>query len=322
MELLTAANIVLFASLTLLLSFLITKLVSFSIPHTTTTTNKLNQLRHVSSEPLTVQTESKVQFQLPTNIETDHNKEKVNEETKAESNAVELSVIPDIFAVESSEEFDPEADLNGSVAEQRNKDCDSIEKISVEKQSSVEQERDVILDDWEGIERTELEKEFMAATEFVVGNNGSKSVGNDVEMELYGLHKVATEGPCRQPQPMPLMLSARAKWNAWQKLGNMSPEVAMEQYISLVSDKVPGWIKYASAGIRKHELVGSEISESVAAHLSTSLSHQQMILTDRELEQEKESSAHDRSPLTEAGLENNVKSQIILTDYLYNIIPI
>ncbi|XP_019431850.1 PREDICTED: acyl-CoA-binding domain-containing protein 3-like isoform X3 [Lupinus angustifolius] len=282
MELLTAANIVLFASLTLLLSFLITKLVSFSIPHTTTTTNKLNQLRHVSSEPLTVQTESKVQFQLPTNIETDHNKEKVNEETKAESNAVE-------------------ADLNGSVAEQRNKDCDSIEKISVEKQSSVEQERDVILDDWEGIERTELEKEFMAATEFVVGNNGSKSVGNDVEMELYGLHKVATEGPCRQPQPMPLMLSARAKWNAWQKLGNMSPEVAMEQYISLVSDKVPGWIKYASAGIRKHELVGSEISESVAAHLSTSLSHQQMILTDRELEQEKESSAHDRSPLTEAG---------------------
>ncbi|XP_019431849.1 PREDICTED: acyl-CoA-binding domain-containing protein 3-like isoform X2 [Lupinus angustifolius] len=280
MELLTAANIVLFASLTLLLSFLITKLVSFSIPHTTTTTNKLNQLRHVSSEPLTVQTESKVQFQLPTNIETDHNKEKVNEETKAESNAVE-------------------ADLNGSVAEQRNKDCDSIEKISVEKQSSVEQERDVILDDWEGIERTELEKEFMAATEFVVGNNGSKSVGNDVEMELYGLHKVATEGPCRQPQPMPLMLSARAKWNAWQKLGNMSPEVAMEQYISLVSDKVPGWIKYASAGIRKHELVGSEISESVAAHLSTSLSHQQMILTDRELEQEKESSAHDRSPLTE-----------------------
>ncbi|XP_019431848.1 PREDICTED: acyl-CoA-binding domain-containing protein 2-like isoform X1 [Lupinus angustifolius] len=288
MELLTAANIVLFASLTLLLSFLITKLVSFSIPHTTTTTNKLNQLRHVSSEPLTVQTESKVQFQLPTNIETDHNKEKVNEETKAESNAVE-------------------ADLNGSVAEQRNKDCDSIEKISVEKQSSVEQERDVILDDWEGIERTELEKEFMAATEFVVGNNGSKSVGNDVEMELYGLHKVATEGPCRQPQPMPLMLSARAKWNAWQKLGNMSPEVAMEQYISLVSDKVPGWIKYASAGIRKHELVGSEISESVAAHLSTSLSHQQMILTDRELEQEKESSAHDRSPLTEAGLENNVK---------------
>ncbi|KAE9599998.1 putative FERM/acyl-CoA-binding protein, 3-helical bundle [Lupinus albus] len=255
MELLTAINIVLFASLTLLLSFLVAKLLSFSIPHTTTTTNQLNQFRHVSGEPLTVQTESNVQFQLPTNIETDHNKE----ETKAESNAVDLSVTPHTIAVE--------ADLNDSVAEQRKKDCDSIEKISVEKQSSVEEERDVIFDDWEGIERSELEKEFMAASEFVVRNNCSKSVGNDVEMELYGLHKVATEGPCRQPQPMPLMLSARAKWNAWQKLGNMSPEVAMEQYISLVSDKVPGWIKDTSAGIRKHEPVGSEISESVRAHL-------------------------------------------------------
>ncbi|CAL0322495.1 unnamed protein product [Lupinus luteus] len=252
MELLTATNIVLFASLTLLLSFLVAKLVSFSIPHTTTTTNKLNQLRHVSDEPLTVQTDSKVPFQLPTNIETDHNNEEViKEETKAESNSVALSTLqlkPPKIVIRIP-----------------------LKKISVEEQCSVEEERDVILDDWEGIERSELEKEFMAVTEFVVGN-GSKSVGNDVEMELYGLHKVATEGPSRQLQPMPLMLSARAKWNAWQKLGNMSPEVAMEQYIiSLVWYKVPGWIKDTSA----------------------------------ELEQEKESSAHDRSPLTEAGLKNN-----------------
>ena len=29
--------------------------------------------------------------------------------------------------------------------------------------------------------------------------------------------------------------------NAWQKLGNMNPDVAMELYIALLSEKVPGW---------------------------------------------------------------------------------
>lgn len=37
--------------------------------------------------------------------------------------------------------------------------------------------------------------------------------------------------------------------NAWQKLGNMDPDVAMEQYITLLSEKVPEW----SQGI--HSLV-------------------------------------------------------------------
>lgn len=70
-------------------------------------------------------------------------------------------------------------------------------------------------DDWEGIERSELEKLFAAAAKFVEesGEKGNlASAGNDALMELYGLHKVATEGPCREPQPMALKVSARAKW--------------------------------------------------------------------------------------------------------------
>lgn len=31
--------------------------------------------------------------------------------------------------------------------------------------------------------------------------------------------------------------------NAWQSLGNMSPDAAMEQYVALLSDKVPGWME-------------------------------------------------------------------------------
>ncbi|KDP32047.1 hypothetical protein JCGZ_12508 [Jatropha curcas] len=102
-------------------------------------------------------------------------------------------------------------------------------------------------DDWEGIERSELEKLFGAAVAFVGSiNNADKillNINSDLKLKLHGLHQVAIEGPCHVPQPRPFKFSARSKWNAWQKLGNMSPEVAMEQYINLVSRSIPGWMK-------------------------------------------------------------------------------
>ncbi|XWS45178.1 hypothetical protein CRYUN_Cryun15aG0114200 [Craigia yunnanensis] len=101
-------------------------------------------------------------------------------------------------------------------------------------------------DDWEGIERTELEKDFGAAVCFLeYRSNADQTLKlcKDVKMKLYGLHKIATEGPCHEPQPLALKLSARAKWNAWKRLGNMSPEAAMEQYITLLSRSIPGWMQ-------------------------------------------------------------------------------
>ncbi|KAM7520414.1 hypothetical protein LguiB_019376 [Lonicera macranthoides] len=98
--------------------------------------------------------------------------------------------------------------------------------------------------EWEGIERSELEKCFGAAVAFVGCKENADKISvldNDLKMELCGLHKVATEGPCFEPQPMALKLSARAKWNAWNRLKNMGPEVAMEQYISLLSRNIPSW---------------------------------------------------------------------------------
>lgn len=73
-------------------------------------------------------------------------------------------------------------------------------------------------DDWEGIERNELEKVFDSAAKFVGGGGGEgkddplANVSGDVQIQLYGLHKIATEGPCYEPQPMALKVSARAKW--------------------------------------------------------------------------------------------------------------
>lgn len=70
-------------------------------------------------------------------------------------------------------------------------------------------------DDWEGVESTELDEIFSAATAFVAATAADRAglkVSNDVQLRLYGLYKIATEGPCSAPQPSALKMTARAKW--------------------------------------------------------------------------------------------------------------
>ncbi|XP_059629007.1 acyl-CoA-binding domain-containing protein 1 [Cornus florida] len=99
-------------------------------------------------------------------------------------------------------------------------------------------------DDWEGVESTELDEEFSAATAFVAAtaaDRNAQKVSNDVQLQLYGLYKIATEGPCTAPQPSALKMTARAKWQAWNKLGAMPPEEAMLKYITIVTELYPTW---------------------------------------------------------------------------------
>ncbi|KAM0950387.1 putative acyl-CoA-binding protein, ACBP [Dioscorea sansibarensis] len=101
-------------------------------------------------------------------------------------------------------------------------------------------------DEWEGIERTELQERFGDANAYVGSRNGVDAISklnSDVQMQLYGLHKVASEGPCFEPQPSALKISARSKWHAWQRLGGMNPEMAMEKYMDLLSEQIPGWTR-------------------------------------------------------------------------------
>lgn len=87
-------------------------------------------------------------------------------------------------------------------------------RIDEEKKGRVSEDEDDD-DDWEGIERSELEKVFATAANYVaIGgkNDRLSNLESDVQMQFYGLHKVATEGPCHEAQPMALMVSARAKW--------------------------------------------------------------------------------------------------------------
>ncbi|KAE8695844.1 Detected protein of unknown function [Hibiscus syriacus] len=132
-----------------------------------------------------------------------------------------------------------------------------------EKKVKIENGDDDDDDDWEGIEKSELDKVFAAAAKFIE-DYGDLGTSNDFQMELYGLHKIATEGPCREPQPMAFMASSRSKWNAWQRLGNMNPEAAMEKYVTLLSDKVPGWMEDNSDGERNFQSADRGVPGSIA----------------------------------------------------------
>ncbi|TYJ28793.1 hypothetical protein E1A91_A06G024800v1 [Gossypium mustelinum] len=186
--------------------------------------------------------------------------------------------------------FEAEVERIGQEIEAENKTKFQPQEIRTEEsQMKVlgEEEKEVKLenyededDDWEGIEKSELEEVFGSASKFIE-QEGDLGIGNDVQMELYGLHKVATEGPCHEPQPLAFMVASRSKWNAWQKLGNMSPEAAMEQYVALVSDKVPGWTKDTSDGERKLESADQGVAGSVAPDIDSFPDKQAIFMHER-----------------------------------------
>lgn len=60
-------------------------------------------------------------------------------------------------------------------------------------------------------------------------------------LEFYGLYKQATVGPCNTAKPGIFSMNARAKWNAWNDLGTMNKEVAMQRYISKLDKIEPDW---------------------------------------------------------------------------------
>ena len=77
-------------------------------------------------------------------------------------------------------------------------------------------ESDMDFEEWEGIERSEVEKRFGAAAAFTASGAGAASLSkldSDVQLQLQGLLKVAIDGPCYDStQPLTLRPSSRAKW--------------------------------------------------------------------------------------------------------------
>ncbi|XP_048237983.1 acyl-CoA-binding domain-containing protein 5-like [Haliotis rufescens] len=61
--------------------------------------------------------------------------------------------------------------------------------------------------------------------------NGSFQPSHEMMLRFYGFYKQATEGPCTDVKPSFWDLVKKAKWEAWNKLGDMPREEAMLKYV-------------------------------------------------------------------------------------------
>ncbi|GFR15490.1 acyl-CoA-binding domain-containing protein 5 [Trichonephila clavata] len=77
------------------------------------------------------------------------------------------------------------------------------------------------------------EEKFHAAVEIIksLPKSGNIQPSNEMKLKFYSFFKQATEGPCELPKPGFWEVVNRAKWEAWNKLGNMSKEEAMKKYV-------------------------------------------------------------------------------------------
>lgn len=60
-------------------------------------------------------------------------------------------------------------------------------------------------------------------------------------LELYGLYKQATCGPCNTSQPSWFNLTAKRKWEAWNNLGDLCRDDAMQKYVVALTTVDPDW---------------------------------------------------------------------------------
>ncbi|KNC98361.1 uncharacterized protein SPPG_06069 [Spizellomyces punctatus DAOM BR117] len=57
---------------------------------------------------------------------------------------------------------------------------------------------------------------------------------NDEKLQFYGLYKQATVGPCSTPRPSLWDVVGRSKWDAWNKVRQLTSSEAKEAYIDAV----------------------------------------------------------------------------------------
>ncbi|ANY61318.1 acyl-CoA-binding protein [Comamonas aquatica] len=78
--------------------------------------------------------------------------------------------------------------------------------------------------------------DLQAAFDAAVKNSTSLSErpDNATLLKIYALYKQATEGDNEAKKPSFTDMVGRAKWDAWEKLKDMSPDDAKQQYIDLI----------------------------------------------------------------------------------------
>ncbi|TVU47762.1 hypothetical protein EJB05_07371 [Eragrostis curvula] len=206
--------------------------------------------------PLAEKEEPKIQQPVEEAVDT-HEEVQNREEAECETHPVDQQeeLVPEEELV-ATKRSDAEVTHEGSSSDKLVDEL-PVEVVTLQGPPEDDAESDMDIGDWEGIERSEVEKKFGAAATFAASEAGAAALsklGSDVQVQLQGLLKVAIDGPCYDStQPLTLRPSSRAKWVAWQKLGNMHPEIAMEKYMNLLSEVIPGWLRYETSDTKKHE---------------------------------------------------------------------
>lgn len=95
---------------------------------------------------------------------------------------------------------------------------------------------------------SELEETFSRAANHLQSLVAELDTGQ--LLGFYGLYKQATSGPCDTPRPNWYQTQAKLKWDAWKNLGEMSKELAMENYIRAVGRLDPTWEQNSRVGVR------------------------------------------------------------------------
>lgn len=86
------------------------------------------------------------------------------------------------------------------------------------------------------IRQVEVDKDFQAAVAKV--KTLKQDPGNDNKLKLYALFKQASAGKCNDPKPGAFDFVGKAKWTAWNDLGDLSKNDAQQKYISYVNNLV------------------------------------------------------------------------------------
>ncbi|KZT52935.1 acyl-CoA-binding protein [Calocera cornea HHB12733] len=66
-------------------------------------------------------------------------------------------------------------------------------------------------------------------------SDGPVKLSTDDKLKFYGLFKQANEGPVTTAKPTGMFaFEAKAKWEAWSKVKDLSQEQAKEEYVALL----------------------------------------------------------------------------------------
>lgn len=79
-----------------------------------------------------------------------------------------------------------------------------------------------------------IEEKFNAAVDVIrnLPKNGSFQPSDQLKLKFYSLFKQAKEGCNKAPKPPFYDVVARYKWDSWTKLGDMTKEEAMQNYVN------------------------------------------------------------------------------------------